>query len=78
MGELLEQLTAIGVWATRPHLSYVAAKVGDSPTVILCGYNGGRVALPPFPLIDDELKFLLRYAATPQIQSHFGISIRMR
>ena len=27
--------------------------VGDPPTSILHGYKGGRVALPPFTLIDE-------------------------
>jgi hypothetical protein len=27
--------------------------VGDPPTTILHGYKGGRVALPPFALIDE-------------------------
>ena len=31
---LLEPLTAIGVWATRPHSSYVAAKEGESPSLL--------------------------------------------
>ena len=43
-GGLCEPLSAIGVWATRPHSSCVAAKEGDSPTFILCGCKGGRVA----------------------------------
>ena len=31
---LFEQLTAIGVWATRPH--FLQRSVGDPPTFILC------------------------------------------
>jgi hypothetical protein len=33
-GGLFEPLTAIGVWATRPHLSCVAAKEGESPSLL--------------------------------------------
>ena len=51
----LKRLAAIGVWATRPHLSCMAAKEGESPTFILCGCKRGRVALPPFSIVDDEL-----------------------
>ena len=43
--------------ATRPDWSCVAAKNGDSPRLILCCCQGGRVALPPFnslPVIDHE------------------------
>ena len=60
--DLLEQWTAKGVWATRPHWSCVTVKEGesptlilcyckggDSPTLILCYCKGGRVALPPLP-----------------------------
>ena len=31
---LLEPLTAIGVWATRPQPSCVAAKEGESPSLL--------------------------------------------
>ena len=31
---LLEPLTAIGVWATRPHSSGVAVKEGESPSLL--------------------------------------------
>ena len=34
LGGLFEPLTAIGVWATRPHLSCVAAKEGESPSLL--------------------------------------------
>jgi hypothetical protein len=33
-GGLFERLTAIGVWATRPHLCCVAAKEGESPSLL--------------------------------------------
>ena len=34
-----------GVWATRPQPSCPAVKEGESPTFILSGDKGGRVAL---------------------------------
>ena len=64
-GGLFERLTATGVWATRPHLSCVTVKEGDSPTFILSGCKGGRVALPPlltalFWIIASELNRCVR------------------
>ena len=60
---LSEPLAAIGVWATRPQPSCVAAKEGDSPTAILCCCKGGRVALPPLPSsLSGHDPFLLPHA----------------
>ena len=54
---LFEQLTAIGVWATRPHSSCVPAKKSESPSLILCTDKGGRVALPPLATYQQRCFF---------------------
>jgi len=48
-GGLFERLTAIGVWATRPHLSCLAAKEGESPSLL---YSLPFFGSLPLSLID--------------------------
>ena len=64
---LFAQLIAIGVWATRPHLSCFAAKVGDSSTFILFCCKGGRLA-HIYPVL------LQRWASRPSSFNHFPVN----